>query len=223
MIARLSATAAVLGHNDLARAAGAHGPALRGVRGPCERPRRAAALARSERLCDSGPRAAAFAPPRCRRIRLSSRRHRPSPERRRARAHRRGTPRTRRFARLCRARRSLNASNGCSLRSAASRRSSAHQTSYSDETNRELAIVHAAAEAHRLYGAASVPNYVISKTDAVSDILEVALLLKEAWLLRPGARARREHRSAVRDDRRPAQLPAHHGSRFSASPNTSRC
>ena len=64
---------------------------------------------------------------------------------------------------------------------------SAHQASYSDETNRELAIVHAAAEAHRLYGAASIPNYVISKTDAASDVLEVALLLKEAWLLRPGA------------------------------------
>ncbi len=61
-----------------------------------------------------------------------------------------------------------------------------HQSSYSEETNRELAMVNAAAEAHRLYGAASVPNYVISKANAVSDILEVALLLKEAWLLRPG-------------------------------------
>jgi phosphoenolpyruvate carboxylase len=63
----------------------------------------------------------------------------------------------------------------------------APHSSFSDETTGELAIVHAAAEAHRLYGPASVPNYVISKTDAVSDILEVALLLKEAWLLRPGA------------------------------------
>ena len=61
-----------------------------------------------------------------------------------------------------------------------------HQFSYSDEANRELAIVHAAAEAQRLYGTAAIPNYVISKTDAVSDIFEVALLLKEAWLLRPG-------------------------------------
>jgi phosphoenolpyruvate carboxylase len=60
------------------------------------------------------------------------------------------------------------------------------QSSFSDETTAELAVVLAAAEAHRRFGEASVANYVISKTDAASDILEVALLLKEAWLLRPG-------------------------------------
>jgi len=58
-------------------------------------------------------------------------------------------------------------------------------STYSDETTSELAIGRAAAEAHLLYGEGSVPNYVISKTDAVSDILEVALLLKEAGLLHP--------------------------------------
>ena len=57
----------------------------------------------------------------------------------------------------------------------------------SREAASELAVVRAAAEAHRLYGAGSVPNYVISKANSVSDVLEVALLLKEAWLLRPGA------------------------------------
>jgi phosphoenolpyruvate carboxylase len=56
---------------------------------------------------------------------------------------------------------------------------------YSEETTGELAIVAAAAEARRKYGAAAVPNYVISKADGVSDVLEVALLLKEAGLLRP--------------------------------------
>jgi len=56
---------------------------------------------------------------------------------------------------------------------------------YSAETTAELGILRAAAEAHRHYGKAAVPNYVISKTDGVSDILEVALLLKEAGLLRP--------------------------------------
>ena len=56
---------------------------------------------------------------------------------------------------------------------------------YSAETTSELGIVRAAAEAHRRYGSAAVPNYVISKADSVSDILEVALLLKEAGLLRP--------------------------------------
>jgi phosphoenolpyruvate carboxylase len=56
---------------------------------------------------------------------------------------------------------------------------------YSPETASELAIVREAAEAHRRYGRASVPNYVISKASDPSDILEVALLLKEAGLLRP--------------------------------------
>ena len=56
---------------------------------------------------------------------------------------------------------------------------------YSAETASELAILRAAAEAHHYYGKASVPNYVISKADGVSDILEAALLLKEAGLLRP--------------------------------------
>ena len=57
--------------------------------------------------------------------------------------------------------------------------------SYSAETASELAIVRAAAEAHRQYGKSAVPNYVISKADSASDILEVALLIKEAGLLRP--------------------------------------
>lgn len=57
--------------------------------------------------------------------------------------------------------------------------------SYSDETASELAILRATAEAHRRYGLASVPHYVISKTTGVSDILESAVLLKEAGLLRP--------------------------------------
>jgi phosphoenolpyruvate carboxylase len=56
---------------------------------------------------------------------------------------------------------------------------------YSDETASELAILRATAEAHRRYGPASVPHYVISKTTGVSDILETAALLKEAGLLRP--------------------------------------
>ncbi|SCY30696.1 phosphoenolpyruvate carboxylase [Microvirga guangxiensis] len=55
---------------------------------------------------------------------------------------------------------------------------------YSEETTKELAIVHEAAASHRRYGQASVPNYVISKASDPSDILEVALLLKEAGLLR---------------------------------------
>ncbi len=56
---------------------------------------------------------------------------------------------------------------------------------YGDETRSELAIVHRAREAHRRFGPAAVPNYVISKASSVSDILEVAVLCKEAGLLQP--------------------------------------
>src|ERR1700758_5726931 len=59
---------------------------------------------------------------------------------------------------------------------------------YSVETASELTILREAAEAHRRYGKAAVPNYVISKTNGVSDLLEVGLLLKEAELLRPRER-----------------------------------
>ena len=57
--------------------------------------------------------------------------------------------------------------------------------SYSAPTMAELAILRAAAEGHRQYGSLSVPHYVISKANAVSDVLEVAVLLKEVGLLLP--------------------------------------
>jgi phosphoenolpyruvate carboxylase len=56
---------------------------------------------------------------------------------------------------------------------------------YSEETTSELAIFHAARDMHRLYGKAAIQNVIISKNEGVSDILEVALLLKEVGLLRP--------------------------------------
>ena len=49
----------------------------------------------------------------------------------------------------------------------------------------ELAILTAAAEIHHRFGSAAVPNYVISKCESVSDLLEVALLLKEVGLASP--------------------------------------
>ena len=61
---------------------------------------------------------------------------------------------------------------------------SAYQA-YGDDTATELDMLRVAADAHRRYGAASMPHYVISKADSVSDILEVAVLLKEVGLLRP--------------------------------------
>jgi phosphoenolpyruvate carboxylase len=54
---------------------------------------------------------------------------------------------------------------------------------YTAETRGELAVFDAASRIHALYGAQALPNYVISKTEAVSDLLEVALLLKEAGLV----------------------------------------
>ncbi|PWC80314.1 phosphoenolpyruvate carboxylase [Azospirillum sp. TSH100] len=60
---------------------------------------------------------------------------------------------------------------------------------YSEETNSELDILRTAADARARFGADAVVNCVISKTDGVSDILEVAVLLKEAGLLRPKDKA----------------------------------
>ena len=56
---------------------------------------------------------------------------------------------------------------------------------YSEETRSELAIFHATRDIHQRYGRAAIENVIISKTDGVSDILEVAVLLKEVGLLRP--------------------------------------
>jgi len=60
--------------------------------------------------------------------------------------------------------------------------------SYSEETQGELAIFFAARELRQRYGTAALPNCIISKTDGVSDLLELALLLKESGLLLPGAK-----------------------------------
>ncbi len=53
----------------------------------------------------------------------------------------------------------------------------------SDLARGELGVVAAAAHAVELYGPAAVPNYVISMCQSVSDVLEAAILLKEAGLL----------------------------------------
>ncbi|MCC6482197.1 MAG: phosphoenolpyruvate carboxylase, partial [Sphingomonadaceae bacterium] len=57
-------------------------------------------------------------------------------------------------------------------------------TLYSEETASELAILEAAAQAHTLYGPAAIQQYIISKAESVSDLLEVAVLLKEVGLWR---------------------------------------
>jgi phosphoenolpyruvate carboxylase len=56
--------------------------------------------------------------------------------------------------------------------------------SYSDTTTAELAVLAEAASAHARFGARSIPHYVISMAESVSDVLEVAVLLKEVGLVR---------------------------------------
>src|SRR5262245_33335698 len=58
--------------------------------------------------------------------------------------------------------------------------------SCSDETQKELQIFDAATELYRRYGREALPSTVVSTMTAMSDLLETALLLKEAGLLRPG-------------------------------------
>ena len=53
---------------------------------------------------------------------------------------------------------------------------------YGEKTGAELAILRTAAEMHARYGPDALPHYVISKAASVSDLLEVALLLKEVGL-----------------------------------------
>jgi phosphoenolpyruvate carboxylase len=57
---------------------------------------------------------------------------------------------------------------------------------YSAETTEELAIFATAADIQRRFGREAMPNHIVSKADDVSDLLELALLLKEAGLLLPG-------------------------------------
>jgi phosphoenolpyruvate carboxylase len=54
---------------------------------------------------------------------------------------------------------------------------------YSEETACELQILRVAADVHRQYGPQAIPNYVISNATTASDVMEVAILLKEVGLL----------------------------------------
>ncbi|MFL6793400.1 MAG: phosphoenolpyruvate carboxylase [Bradyrhizobium sp.] len=60
---------------------------------------------------------------------------------------------------------------------------------YSEETLGELAVFHAAAEAHANFGADVISQCIISMCKSMSDMLEVALLLKEVGLVNPSGRS----------------------------------
>jgi phosphoenolpyruvate carboxylase len=61
---------------------------------------------------------------------------------------------------------------------------------YSPETARELAIADKTAALKNSFGKGAIAQYVISKAATVSDLLETALLMKEAGLFLPGEKPR---------------------------------
>ena len=54
---------------------------------------------------------------------------------------------------------------------------------YGEETTGELALFRAAADIRRKYGPGAIRTSIISKTDSASDMLELALILKEVGLV----------------------------------------
>lgn len=56
--------------------------------------------------------------------------------------------------------------------------------SYSERTERELAVFHAVRELRALFGPEAIQHYIISHTETVSDLLEVLILQKECALMR---------------------------------------
>jgi phosphoenolpyruvate carboxylase len=54
---------------------------------------------------------------------------------------------------------------------------------YPEVVQGELHLMQAAAEIHQRFGRIALPNYIISKADAVSDLLEVALIVQQVGLL----------------------------------------
>ncbi len=61
---------------------------------------------------------------------------------------------------------------------------SAELDGFSPTVRGELQLMHAAADIHKRFGHNALPNYIISKADAVSDVLEVALMLQQSGLLK---------------------------------------
>ena len=97
----------------------------------------------------------------------------------------------------------------------------------SEDARGELDVLLAAADQVALLGPRTIPNYVISMCESVSDVLEVAVLLKEVGLFDPGAEGGPDllgrHLAAVRDDRRPAGRRDHAHRASSTSRCTGRC
>ena len=82
---------------------------------------------------------------------------------------------------------------------------------YSGETGSEAAILRAAAEAHRRYGPASVPHYVIQNDRCLRHPRDRCAGERSRPLAAQRRRARSRYCSIVRDDRGSAQLQHCHG------------
>ena len=92
----------------------------------------------------------------------------------------------------------------------------------SELARKELDIVAAGARAVRVFGPHAVPNYIISMCQSVSDMLEAAILLKEAGLLdASGTRAVRAQSASCRCSRPSTTCNADR--RFSKRRWTFRC
>ena len=79
---------------------------------------------------------------------------------------------------------------------------------YSDETVGEFAVFQEAARSHTTLRHGRDSQCIISMTEGVSDMLEVALLLKEVGLMRSFRPQRGQHRAAVRNHRGSAACAA---------------
>jgi phosphoenolpyruvate carboxylase len=60
---------------------------------------------------------------------------------------------------------------------------------YSEETGGELAVLREAAKAHATFGSEVISQCIISMCQGISDMLEVAVLLKEVGLINPSGRS----------------------------------
>ncbi|MGA8864999.1 MAG: phosphoenolpyruvate carboxylase [Gallionella sp.] len=58
---------------------------------------------------------------------------------------------------------------------------------FGDAAQSELRIMQTAAEIHQRFGRAALPNHIISMTESVSDMLELALMLQQVGLLERGS------------------------------------
>jgi len=68
---------------------------------------------------------------------------------------------------------------------------------FTDTVQGELLIMKAAADIHLSFGRAALPNYIISMTKGVSDMLEVALMVQQSGLLDVTAKAPTLHLNII--------------------------